>query len=411
MNRKTDTIIVGGGQAGLATSYHLKQRAHDHLVLERSAEAGSAWRNERWDSFTLVTPNWSVQMPGAAYQGSHPDGFMPRDEIAAYFRGYAQRFQLPIQFQTEVTAVEQDSDSGGFSVRTDHGDFQARQVVIATGFYQKPRIPAWGSDISSGITQLHSSRYRNPSMLPPGAVLVVGSGQSGCQIAEELYQHGRKVYLSTGSCGRSPRRYRGKDVYRWLYLTGFADRTVDQLPSPRARFMSVPHLSGAKGGHDLNLHQFARDGVTLLGHLTGGRDTMLELAPDLKENLARADKFESDLLAMIDSYIARSGLDAPSEELPQLRDGYDRPTLTELDLAAEGVKAIIWATGYRFDYGLVRLPVCDGDGFPIQDHGRTKFDGLYFVGLPWLSKQKSALVLGVGEDAAYLASEIAADHR
>jgi len=408
MRQDIETLIIGGGQAGLATSYHLSQRGREHIILEQAAQAGNAWRNERWDSFVLLTPNWSFRLPGAEYQGDAPDDFMPRDEIVAAFEQYVERFHLPVRYQVRVTSVEQDAEGQGYRVTTANAVLQARNVVIATGLFQRPKMPSFGTALPKQILQLHSGQYRNPQALPPGAVLVVGSAQSGAQIAEELYQSGRRVYLSVGGAGRAPRRYRGKDVFEWLHISGFLDRAVEMLPSPGAKFAASPHVSGRDGGHSLNLHQFARDGVTLLGHLQGARDDTIWLARDLKESLAKADKAEADMVEMIDRYIAQSGLDAPPEKLPELRDGYDAEEIKEPSLQSAGITTIIWATGYSFDFSLVKLPVFDGDGYPIQRRGVTEHPGLFFVGLPWLHKQKSGLLFGVGEDADFIASAIAA---
>ena len=238
-------------------------------------------------------------------------------------------------------------------------------------------------------------------------MLVVGSAQSGAQIAEELYQHGRDVFLSIGGAGRAPRRYRGKDVVAWLSQIGFFDITPDKLPVPKEQF-APPHVSGTKGGHTLNLHQFARDGVTLLGHLRGASGDTISLAPDLHETLARVDQFEREVQKMIDGYVQANGLDAPEEELPQLRDGYEQPIIEELDLKAAGITTIIWATGYTYDYGLVKMPVFDADGFPIQTRGVTSHPGLYFVGMPWMPSLKTGILAGVGECAEHIASHIAA---
>lgn len=406
MNQHLETLIIGGGQAGLATSYHLSQLRHEHLVLEGAAQAASAWRHGRWDSFTLVTPNWMLRLPGAEYQGGEPDGFMARADIIAYLEGYAERFRLPVRYGVRVTAVEPKGD--GYLVRTsDSKTFEAANVVVATGFEQLPKIPAFSHKLPPEITQLHSSAYKNPESLPPGAVLVVGSGQSGTQIAEELYQRGRKVFLSVGGAGRAPRRYRGKDVTWWLDKLGFWNHTAETLPFPKEAF-TPPHLSGVKGGHSLNLHQFARDGVVLLGRFGDVQDGVARLKPDLKESLARADGFEADMLKMIDGYIAQTGLDAPEERLPQLRDGYEGEEILELDLKAAGVSSVIWATGYTFDVSLVKLPVLDEGDFPIQMSGVSNYPGLYFVGFPFTPFLKRGTFLGVGEGAAHIAKHIAA---
>ena len=405
-SHKIDTVVVGGGQAGLAISYYLNQEGREHVVLERAPAVANAWRNQRWDSFTLVTPNFQVRMPGAEYSGSDPYGFMPLAEVIKYFDGYVERFHLPVHCGVEVFSVEKIGEK--YLVRTNEGDFEAANVVIATGLYQAPKIPKLSLRIPSKILQMHSMDYKNPSSLPDGAVLVVGTGQSGAQIAEELYQSGRKVYLSIGSAGRVPRRYRGKDISDWLTRIGTFDTRVEELKSPQAKFQPHPQISGKNGGESLNLHQFARDGVVLLGHVRDARDGQIILAPDLKETLAKVDKFESDTLKRVDDYITRAGLCVPPEDVPRLRDGYEHDQITELDLNATGVSTVIWATGYTFDFTLVKLPVVDSDGYPIQKRGVTKYPGLYFLGLPWLYNRRSGILFGVGDDAAYLAADIAA---
>jgi putative flavoprotein involved in K+ transport len=403
---RIDTVIVGGGQAGLSTSYYLKQQGQEHVVLEQAAKAGNVWRNERWDSFTLVIPNWAVKLPGAEYDGPDRNGFMPREEIVSMFERYAERFGLPVRYNTRVLAIE-PVDGGGYKVETNSGTIISNNVVIATGMEQLPKIPAFAETLSPDITQLHSSKYRNPQSLPEGAVLVVGSAQSGAQIAEELYQSGRKVYLGTSGAGRAPRRYRGKDTLEWLFMLGFFDTPAEKMPFPAEHF-TVPHVSGTRGGHTLNLHQFARDGVTLLGHVRGIDGYKVTLAPDLYQNLGMADGFEANMQKMVDGFIAGSGIDAPADELPQMRDGFQQPVIEELDLRAAGISTVIWATGYRFDYSLVKLPVFDERGIPVQDRGATGFPGLYFVGLPWTPVLKSATLAGVGDAARHIASNIAA---
>jgi len=403
MVERLHTIIIGGGQAGMATSYFLKQAGIEHIILEQSDCPAHVWRDDRWDSFTLATPNWATRLSGMEYNGSQPDAFMTRAELVNYFQQYATTFDLPIRYNVSVTAVE--PIERGYRVQTTESALEADHVVMATGLFQKPRIPP--VNIPASILQLPSNQYRNPEALPPGVVLVAGSAQSGCQIAEELYQSGRQVYLCTGTAGRAPRRYRGKDCYGWLETVGFFNRTVDKLPSPKAKFAGNPQISGKDGGHTLNLHQFARDGVTLLGRFQGAEDGKVFAAPDLHENLTKIDQFEANLVKMIDGYILQNGLDIPPEELPQLRDGYNSPVIQTLDLQAAGISTIIWACGYTFDYSLVKLPVVDADGFPIQNRGVTQYPGLYFVGMTWLHTQKSGLLLGVGEDAAFIASHIA----
>jgi putative flavoprotein involved in K+ transport len=411
MTEIIQTVIVGGGQAGLSLSYYLTQRGHPHVVLEQAEQAGHTWRKHRWDSFTFVTPNWQVRLPGTEYQGDDPDGFLPRQEIIAYFEGYVERFSLPVRYNVLVSSVESTTGRDGYRIQTSAGLLEAANVVIATGLYQRPKVPSLRAAFPAHIQQLHSSAYHNPEALPPGAVLVVGSGQSGCQIAEELCHSGRKVFLATGRTGRVPRRYRGKDSAWWANAMGLYDRTVDMLASPRDRFADHPHLSGTQGGHTLNLHQFVRDGMTLLGRLASVSEGTLQLAPDLKENLAFADQFEANTVKAIDEYIAARGLSVPEGPLPRMRDGYAQKEILQLDLASAGITSVIWATGYTFDFHLVRLPVLDADGYPVQQRGVTTFPGLYFLGLPWLHNAKSGLLFGVGDDAAFLAARIPAPDR
>lgn len=400
-----ETIIVGGGQAGLATSYHLKQLGREHVIFDAADKPARAWRDDRWDSFTLVTPNWSIRLPGAHYDGNDPDGFLTRAEIISFFEQYVEKYNLPVRFNTTVVEVA-PIENGGYHVRTSEKSFQAKNVVMATGSFQKPKIPAFSTDLPEGVLQFHSGRYRNPDQLPDGAVLIVGSAQSGMQIAEELYQSGRRVYLCTGIAPRVPRRYRGRDIFAWLVDSGFMDATLDKLPSPKARLGGNPHLSGKDGGHSLNLHQFARDGVILLGRMIGAQDGKVILAPDLNDNLAKVDKAEKEIIGLIDGFIEANGIDAPLETLPDLQDGYPAKEITELDLNSEGIRTIIWAMGYTADYSLVKLPVVDEDGFPIQQRGATQYPGLYFVGTTWLNKRKSPILLGVNEDAEHIVAHM-----
>ena len=404
--RQVETVIVGGGQAGLALSYYLKQAGREHVVLERAPAVANAWRNQRWDSFTLVTPNFQVRMPGAEYQGNDPYGFMSLAEVVRYFDDYVQRFDLPVHSSVEVHSVEKTRK--GYVVLTSDGTYEAENVVIATGFYQAPKIPKLSERLPEEILQLHSMEYKNATLLPAGAILVVGTGQSGAQIAEELYQSGRKVYLSVGSAGRAPRRYRGRDINDWFTRIGLFDTKVEELKSPRDKFAYHPQISGKNGGHSLNLHQFARDGVVLLGHVRDFRDGSLILAPDMHETLEKVDQFEINALQRIDDYIDRTGLKVSVESVQELYDGYSQELLTELDLKGCGISTVIWATGYTFNYSLVKLPVVDADGYPMQKRGVSRFEGLYFLGMPWLHNRKSGILFGVGDDAAYLAEHIAA---
>jgi putative flavoprotein involved in K+ transport len=387
-------------------SYLLTQQDRDHVVLEKRERVGESWRG-RWDSFTLVTPNWQLQLPGYAYPGDDPDGFMPRDEVVAYLQDYAAMFDPPIRFGVEVTSVEENGQGSGYLVHTDDRTFQADEVVAAVGSFQQPKIPGYSKNAPPDIVQLHSSEYRNPQSLPDGAVLVVGSGQSGCQIAQELNESGRKVYLCTGSAIRLPRRYRGKDVMWWASQVGMFDQTVDQLDSPDGRFAANPQASGKNGGQDINLHAFAREGIVLLGRLQDLRGHKAFLGPDLHENLARADKAASEFRKGVDMYVQKAGLDLPEETVSEPQDGYEQEVIRELDLRQAGIETIVWATGFDYDYSWIQLSIFDDDGYPIQERGITRYPGLYFLGLHWLYKRKSGLFFGIAEDATYIAEHIA----
>jgi putative flavoprotein involved in K+ transport len=408
MNEQVGTIIIGAGHSGLGMGYCLAQRKLHFIILEKGEALSPAWRS-RWDSFTLVLPNWTLQLPGYAYQGNDPNGFLTKDEMVRHMEGFAAAFQPDIRFGSQVTSIEKAPDGEIFLVRTQDCIYEAGNVVVATGTYQSPRLPAFQRNISDDIIQLHTSQYRNPGQLPDGAVLVVGSGQSGCQIAEELYISGRKVYLCVGGAIRMPRTYRGKDSVKWLSDMGFFDMTVDKLSSPREKFVANPFLTGKDGGHSLDLHQFARDGVVLLGRMRDAQGGCIFLAPTLVESLTKIDNFVADVTGKIDQYIEKNHIAA--EEAPAqtpLKDGYAAPLIEELDLHAAGITSIIWATGYKFDYSLVKFPVFDADGYPIQTRGITDVPGLYFVGLHFMHKRKSGLPWGIAVDAEYIAEHIQA---
>jgi putative flavoprotein involved in K+ transport len=307
-----------------------------------------------------------------------------------------------------VTSVESDPDGDNYLVSTGDDVIEADNVVVAAGTFQQGRIPPFGERVSNSVTQIHSDSYVNPESLDEGAVMVVGTGQSGAQIAEELYQSGRKVYLCVGGAGRVPRRYRGRDSIEWLVEVGFFEQTPDKLPSSKARFGPNPFVSGKDGGHSLDLHQFARDGVILLGHMTGAQGNRALFAPDLHSNLAKVDQFVVDYERGVDEIIEKKGIVAKEAAArPVMKDGYQAELVEALDLREEGITTVIWATGYQFDFSWIKFPVLDQDGYPIQERGISEFPGLYFLGLNWLHTRKSGLLLGVGEDAAHVAEAIA----
>ncbi|MDA4130873.1 MAG: NAD(P)-binding domain-containing protein, partial [Thaumarchaeota archaeon] len=397
----------GGGQAGLSASYHLKQLGREHLVLEQG-EIGNTWKAKRWDSFTLVTPNWTVQLPGVNYDGREPDGYMPRDEIVAYLRRYADKFELPVRSGIRVESLDRTQDGRKFLLKTNAGIFGADNVIVASGPFQIPKIPRMSSNISSEVLQISPDQYKNQRDLPTGGVLVVGTGQSGCQIAEELNHNGRMVYLTTSSCGRVPRTYRGKDIIWWMNELGQMDDLVDNLQSPGMKFSCNPHLSGKDGGHEINLRKLSNDGVILLGYLEDIQNNKIILAPNLEGNLAKADGFASDACKRIDEYIEKTAWKTASQEATQTNSILKpvNEAIPILDLGSAGIKTVIWATGYDLDFSWIHIPVFDERGYPIHKRGITTCPGLYFLGLHWLYKRKSCLLLGVGEDGAYLASNI-----
>jgi putative flavoprotein involved in K+ transport len=415
MVQRVDTLVIGGGQAGLSISYFLTQQGRAHVVLERGTQVAPAWRDARWDSFTLVIPNWSVRLAGFPYSGNNPDGFMGRSEIVSHLEQYAASFGAPLSYGVRVTAVDAMPDGNGFQVSTaDGADYVAANVVVATGSFQFPKPTPLSAALPPHIFQLHSSQYRNPQALPPGAVLVVGSADTGCQIAEELHEAGRQVFLCVGRSARVPRRYRGKDAVFWALTLGMLEFTVDQLPTPAARFAANPHATGKNGGRTLNLHHFARNGVVLLGRLIAVGDGSIVLAPDLSDNLAFADTASDTFKNAVDDFVRTTGMDVP-EPLPDpidaARSNAGIGTPASLDLEAAGITTVIWANGYGFDYSWVHLPVLDDWGYPVQQRGVTRFPGLYFIGMNFLHSRKSGILLGVGDDAAHIATHIIATAR
>lgn len=398
--RDTHTLVVGGGQAGLAMSHQLTRRGVEHVVFERGRIA-ETWRSQRWDSFTVVGPNWSVSLPGAPYAGPEPDGFMARNDLVAFFEAYAGLIQAPLETGVEVARVE--PDGARWHATTSSGDMHARNVVLATGAYQRPRVPAHSFDPS--ITTLHTADYKRPSQLPDGGVIVVGSGQSGAQIAEELVLAGRRVWLASGRCGWRPRRYRGRDNASWRMDMGFFDLTIETI-NPQARFGAPPMQTGRGGGHDISLRTLAHLGVSVLGRYVSAIGTTVSFADDVESNLRTSDESALQFCRQVDDYIRERGIDAPEESpldvtLPPL----DRRTT--LDLGAEGITSVIWATGFAHDYSWVTPAIGGERGYPVQRRGVTEHAGLYVLGLHVMWKQNSGLIYGVGDDAAYLADHIA----
>ena len=402
MADRNGVVVVGAGQAGLAVSHELTQAGVAHAVLERG-RVGQTWRG-RWDSFCLVTPNWFVQLPGHGYDGDDPDGFMPRDEIARYLERYAATFDAPVQEGVAVDALGPGRD-GGFLLQTSTGEIEAETVVLCNGAYQRPHRPAGAATLPAGLLQIDVEDYRRPEELPAGPVLVVGSGQSGCQIAEELHLSGRDVVLACGRASWFPRRLGGRDLSWWALETGFLDVTVGSLPSPEARLAANVQASGARGGHDLHYRTLRELGVTLVGHFLGSEGRHARFAADLADSVAWGDERRAQLMDLVRKLVAGRGLPAPEIDEPEAFSG-DAPESLSLD----GFGAVIFAGGFRPAYeSWVRLPgAFDELGFPIHEEGAsTVAPGLYFVGVHFLRKRKSSLLNGVGEDAAIVARQIA----
>jgi putative flavoprotein involved in K+ transport len=402
MTERLGVVVVGAGQAGLAVSCELARAGVPHAVLEKG-RVGETWRG-RWDSFCLVTPNWSVQLPDHPYDGDDPDGFMPRDEIVAYLERYASAVQAPVREGVDVTALR-PGGGGGLTLDTSHGVLEAETVVLTTGAYQRPHRPAAAASLPADLLQIDAEDYRNPADLPEGRVLVVGSGQSGCQIAEELHHAGRDVYLA---CGRAPwasRRIGERDLVWWVLETGFLDAPVSSLPDPRARLAANVLATGHGGGRDLHLRTLRRTGVTLLGRLLGAEGRRARFAPDLAASVAWGDERRGQLMNLVRKLVAERGLPEPEIAEPE---PLDCRTPEELDLSDFG--AVVFTSGFRPDYeSWVHCPGAFDDlGFPVQEDGAsTVVDGLYFVGVHFLRKRKSSIFLGVAEDAAIVAGKIA----
>ena len=406
MKKHYSVIVVGGGQAGLAISYCLKSKGIDHIVFEKN-HIGYSWQEKRWDTFCLVTPNWQCTLPGYHYPGDNPDGFMERDAIVEYIRDYAKSFNPPIKEGLEVFSVKKNTSEGLFELVTSMGYYTADRVVIATGSYHQAKVPKIAERFPENILQLHSSDYKNPESLPNGEVLVVGSGQSGCQIAEDLHLAGRKVHLCVGSAPRSPREYRGKDVVYWLDRLGYYNLTIANHPDrENVRSKTNHYLSGRGGGHEIDLRIFAIEGMQLYGSLRDIQGDSLEFKPNLKHNLDRADDVAESIKRTIDKYIAKNHIAAPTE--PEYRPAWEPETeVSQLNYKKANITSVIWCTGYQSDFSWVKAPVFDAKGYPNHDRGVTSVDGLYFLGLPWLYTWGSGRFSGIARDAEYLSNYMA----
>jgi putative flavoprotein involved in K+ transport len=402
--QRYSVVVIGGGQAGLSMSWWLTRHGVDHVVLERD-RVGYEWRDRRWDTFCLVTPNWQCQLPGFPYRGSDPDGFMLREQIVSYLEDYVRDFDVPLHEGVAATRLRR-TRNGDFQLDTTAGQLTAGQVVVATGPYQVPLRPRLAERLPSTVHQLHSSEYRNPESLPEGEILVVGSGQSGAQIAEDLHLAGRRVHLAVGSAPRVARTYRGKDVVAWLDDMGYYRRGIDEFADADAvRFRANHYVTGRDGGRDIDLRAFARDGMRLYGRVTGIDGATVSFADDLRRNLDGADAVSEGIKDSVDQWIERQGIDAPTEARYQPVWVPDEPA-AELDLASTGVSTVVWSTGFGRDNRWIDVPVFDGKGYPTHDRGVTSCPGLYFLGLPWQYTWGSGRFCGVAADAEHLVGRI-----
>jgi putative flavoprotein involved in K+ transport len=400
---KIDTLVIGAGQAGIAMSEHLSRYSAPHLVLERGRIA-ERWRSERWDSLVTNGPAWHDRFPGMEFPGFDADAFVPKEAVADYFAAYAKKYHAPVRCGVDVKTVQRVAGRSGFQVETSEGLVEARNVVVATGAFQHPIIPKVIPE-DAGLTQMHSNSYRNPALLPDGAVLVVGAGSSGVQIADELLRAGRRVYLSVGPHDRPPRRYRQMDFCWWLGVLGKWDLATSD---PHTAHVTIA-VSGAHGGQTVDFRKLAAAGMTLVGMTSAYNNGVLTFMPDLRENIARSDANYLSVLDEADAYVARNGIELPDD--PDARKvGPDpdclREPLLSLNPAEAGIKSVIWATGYRSDYGWLKVNVFDENGQPKHIRGVTTEPGIYFLGLPWQSRRASSFIWGVWHDAKYIAEHI-----
>jgi putative flavoprotein involved in K+ transport len=412
-NSIVDVIIVGAGFAGLSTSYYLKKQGVEHIVLERG-KAGESWRSQRWESFRLNSPNKLNTLPGADYKGNDPDGFAQLEDFVSSIEEYVKTHQLPVSENTIVLSVEKNDQSGFFTVTYSKNNrisqYQCSQVIIASGSMSERKVPLFAGKISPSIKQLHTSEYRNAASLAEGNVLVIGGGQSGCQVAEDLADTGRKVYLSTSMVSRIPRRYRGKDIMDWLSMIKFFDAMPEEITDPQMLNSKPPHLTGIGGGRTISLQSLAKKGVTILGRLESADEKNIVLQPNAAMHVRYADGFSAKVKEMIDGFIANLKIEAPlpeadPEDMPDTDASCANPA-TSLNLAEHNITSVIWTTGFSGNYNYIKLPVLDQDGNPKHKHGVAEVEGVYFLGLPWLRKRKSIILFGIKEDAEFIAEKV-----
>ena len=400
---KIDTLIVGGGQAGIAMSEHLSNCKIPHLVLERNRIA-ERWRSERWDSLVANGPAWHDRFPNMEFADFDPNGYPSKEQVVDYFVAYAEMIKAPIRCGVEVKEVRRNVGRPGFRVETSDGIFDANNVVAATGPFQRPLIPKFEFE-KNKITQIHSSQYQNPGQLPDGGVLVVGAGSSGAQIADELLRSGKSVYLSVGPHDLPPRSYRGRDFVWWLGVLGKWEAVTKD---PGTEHITIA-VSGAHGGHTVDFRGLAERGISLLGRAQSFNNNVMYFAPDLTKNIAGGNAYTLSLLDQADDYVIRNGLNFPLE--PEAREVLPDPEcvtnpILEIDLEEAGINSIVWATGFDVDFSWLKVDALDENGRPKHERGISTESGIYFLGLPWQSRRGSSFIWGVWQDAKFLADQI-----
>jgi putative flavoprotein involved in K+ transport len=414
----SDVIVIGAGHAGLSISYYLKELQLDHIVFERG-KTGNSWSNQRWDSFRLNTPNKYNLLPGQENTFPDAEGFSSATDFVFLLQDYFKKFDLPVIENTRVLSVDNISGSKYFSVRvSDNGTvkyYSSKQLVIASGGQNIKNIPSLAKGISEEVLQSHASEFRNSSLLPEGAVLVVGSAQSGVQIAEDLIESGRKVFISTSQVARVPRRYRGKDIVDWLMLTGFNDVMTSEITDPKILSMKQPQASGLGiRGHTVSLQSLARKGAVILGKIETADNEKIIIQPNAAAHVKFADEFSVKMKNMIDDYILKSGEKAPAaeEDIDDLSDetAVCASSATFLNLKENNITSVIWTTGFKGDFSYLKLPVFNENGLLRHTDGVSDIAGLYFVGLPWLRKRKSGIISGIVEDARFISEKLKANN-
>ncbi len=409
-----DAVVIGGGQAGLGIGYYLRRADKTFVIFERG-RVGETWRTQRWDSFKVNTPNWANRLPGDPYDGEDPDGFSHCDDLIDYFAQYVDKFDLPVTEGATVTAVDAHED--GFRITYEDAGgavdtVTAANVVIASGIMRTPKIPSLRERFPESLLQIHASDYRSAADLPPGAVVVVGAGQSGCQISMDLIHAGRDVYLCTSRVARLRRRYRGRDVVGWGQDMGFWDVAVADLPDPAMEFAAQPQVSGVgRYGSSLSLQSMARAGVQLMGRLSDVEHGVLKTDDSLAEHIAFADQRSAEFTKLIEDWISSNGVSAGAieDDPDDVSAGPEvaESGITELDLLEAGVGSVIWCTGFTADFDWIHAGVTDENGRPVHTRGISRVPGIYFIGFPWLHSRKSGIIYGIDEDARFIAESIA----